>query len=115
MGILKLANFVRFFAALCGTIVAAFSDGKINLLDAPKIFRLIPLTKPAFSGGSELWDEFRDLQDEEREELKRIIAYELDLELDDSPDVSEILENGLDGALAFVKMLTKIKELKKVI
>ncbi|WP_028523206.1 hypothetical protein [Runella limosa] len=110
MGIVKLSYFVRFFGSLIAITSGIINQRKLSLITTlPKVFRLLPLVKPTFTDFSMVWDEFRDLDDDERDELRTILAIELDMEFDNSDEAKELLDKGIGGALSFLELITHFK------
>ena len=109
MGISQLSYFVRFFGGLIVIIVGVIRNGKINLLrDIQKLFRLLTLIKPLFTNFGQVWDEFRDLDESEQEELETILSIELDLEFG-TEEEKALVKHGLTVALSMLHFISSLK------
>lgn len=110
MGITQLSYFVRFFGGLIAIVAGIIHEGKINVFrDIQRLFRVAALIKPTFSHFSQVWDEFRDLDDQERDELRTVLAIELDMEFADDEQKKQ-LDRGLNGALNFLELIVSFKK-----
>lgn len=110
MGIAQLSYFVRFFGGLIAIVVGIIKAGKISLLkDIQKLFRLLTLIRPLFSNFGQVWDEFRDLDESEKDELETILAIELDLEFG-TVEEKEIVQKGLMCALTMLQFISEFKK-----
>ncbi len=110
MGINQLSLFVRFFGGLIAIVLGVIHQGKINILaSVPKLFRLLKLIKPTFTNFSDVWDEFRDLDDSERDQLRTLLAIELDIELEGN-EQRDLIDSGLQGALSFLELVSNLKK-----
>lgn len=110
MGISQLSYFVRFFGGLIAIIVGIIQNGKINVLrDIQKVFRLLTLIRPLFSNFGQVWDEFRDLDDAEKDELETVLSIELDLEFGTS-DEKIIVQKGVQVALSMLQFISEFKK-----
>lgn len=109
MGISQLSYFVRFFGGLIVIIVGVIRNGKINLLrDIQKLFRLLTLIRPLFANFGQVWDEFRDLDEIEKEELETLLSIELDMEFG-TDDEKALVRNGLTVALSMLQFISSLK------
>lgn len=110
IGIAQLSYFVRFFGGLVAIIIGIIRSGKISVLrDLQKVFRLLTLVKPLFSNFGQVWDEFRDLDESERDELETVLAIELDLEFG-TVEEKEIVQKGLMTALTMLQFISEFKK-----
>lgn len=110
-GINQLSYFVRFFGSLIAITAGILTERKLNLISTlPKVFRLLPLIRPTFKNFGQVWDEFRDLDDEERQELRTILAIELDLEFEQDEETKKLLDRGVSGALGFLELVVSFKK-----
>lgn len=108
-GINQLSYFVRFFGGLIFIVSSILRDGKMNIFqNLPRLFKVLLLVKPTFANFGDVWDEFRDLQEHEREELELVLSIELDLDFSD-PKERELLTKGLNGALNFLELVVSFK------
>ena len=109
MGITQLSYFVRFFGGLVAIVAGMLHERKLSLLlSLPKLFRVLTLIKPTFTNFGQVWDEFRDLDDAEREELEAVLAIELEANTDDV-EQKKAIQKGVLSALSFLELITSFK------
>ena len=109
MGITQLSYFVRFFGGLIAIIIGVVRERRFDFLaNVPKVFRILTLLKPTFANFSNVWDEFRDLSDDEREELESVLAIEVDLNLED-PEQRTHVQCGINACLALLECISRFK------
>lgn len=109
MGIKQLSYFVRFFGGLITIIIGVVRERRFEFLaNVPKVFRILTLLKPTFTNFSNVWDEFRDLSDDEREELNSVLAVELDYNLED-PEQKFLISKGIDSCLSLLECIANFK------
>ncbi len=107
MGITQLSYFVRFFGGLISIILGVINQKRFDILgNVPKLFKLLTLIKPTFTNFGQVWDEFRDLDETEKEQLRVMVAIELDLDQDQ--DIAKINEV-INYSLSFLELITKFK------
>lgn len=109
MGITQLSYFVRFFGGLITIIIGVVRERRFEFLaNVPKVFRILTLLKPTFANFSNVWDEFRDLSDDERNELESILAIELDFDLED-PEQRNHIQGGITACLGLLECIARFK------
>jgi hypothetical protein len=85
-------------------------DGQVTVGDTRHFFSVVGAIKPALENGKFIGKELSDLSDAEMNELRTIVAKELDL----SHDQAEVLvEDGFDLTLRIVAFGQKIAKVRK--
>lgn len=79
-----VSEFLRFLARFIATIFLVTEDGKITIKDVGYLARLLPVIKPAFDDLPAVWDGFRTLTEDEKDQLTYLVADELDIDLNDT-------------------------------
>jgi hypothetical protein len=109
VGISDLKDVALAGAAFGNAIYSALADdGKINLADAGKFFTPVMKLPAAISGISNVAAEIDDLQESEIEELKKLIADELDVK----ENVEEIVTSSIALIWQVKELVEKIQAAK---
>jgi hypothetical protein len=109
VGINDLKDVALAGAAFGNAIYSAIADdGKINLADAAKFFTPVMKLPAAISGIGNVPAEIDDLQESEIEEIKKLIADELDIKT----NVEEIVTYSIELIWQVKELVEKIKAAK---
>jgi hypothetical protein len=101
---------LRFIARLANAILKALADGKIRPNDAKHFLRLLPVIRPAFDDIGDAWDEFRLMNDDDKEAFRHVISDELELNPDDTR-AQKLSELAVNAALSLTEFIVNLKKL----
>ena len=104
-GIQETKDVVITLTSIANAASNALKDGKVSLLELPSF--IVPLTKlpAAFSGISQVPNELNDLNEEEKADLIRFIAEELDVDA----NAEAIVSLALSVAYEIKKLIDQFK------
>ncbi len=101
---------LRFISRLAQVILKSLNDKRINLKDLPNFLPLLPLIRPAFEDIPDAWDEFRRMNEDDREALQYVLIDELGLSPDD-PRGKQLAEQAIDAALSLIKFVVSLRRI----
>jgi hypothetical protein len=108
-GIKETKEAVTFVARMIDAADKSLADGKITIFDAANLFSPLQALPAAIGGLSAVPSEMADLDPGEAEELRALVAAELDL----TNDAAEIVaENIIGFALQFLANLEAVRSVK---
>lgn len=109
IGIKETSELTRFFGRFISVIGEVTNDGRVSITELFKFVELWPVIAPAVENFREALPELKDLDNNERAELKAEFEEALKLK---SPLTEEAFEEGLDLALHTVQFIAKIQAFK---
>lgn len=108
-GIKESGDVSKFLASLVNAVFNSKKDGKLNIMDAQYFFGAIMAIFPALTGINQVGKEFKDLTEEEKDELVRIFKSEL---IFDFTACEEAIESLFESSLNMFLSIDKIAACK---
>jgi hypothetical protein len=107
MDIKETKELVGFGLHLASAIKDAMDDGKMNILDFPKFFKVLKKLKPALDGIEMIPSELKDLDDAEKAELMAAFQDKFDI---GNADLEAKIEMALDASLSLLRLVLDFKK-----
>ncbi len=110
-GIEHASTLFVFFGTIIGLLYDVFNGHKVRAFNQiTKAISAFIKARTLFKESGIIWDEMRDLEEPEREDLSKLLLDSLDLELDmDDPKTAETVANAVRGIIDLTKLAASAK------